>query len=193
MGNAEGQPQSPPPEDSQSQPKGRGRFAGRKHTEETRAKIAEASKRPRKPLSEEHKAKIRASKKGKSLPPEHRAAISKGLEGHSSALKGRELSEETRERMSEAHKGVVRPPEVGRKVGAANRERFTPEVRARMSEATKLRLALNKYLDERVEPLKMAGIQNPIAIAHQLGVSIEDVEKSLRRLARARWKQVPPQ
>ena len=58
-------------------------------------------------LSEETKAKIRASKIGKHLSEETRRKISQAQKGKPSHNKGKHLSEETRKKISEANKGKV--------------------------------------------------------------------------------------
>ncbi len=73
---------------------------GKKHSEETRAKLSEAN-RGRK-LSEETKAKMSEAHKGKKLSEETKAKISE-------ASKGKKLSEETRAKISESNSGENHP------------------------------------------------------------------------------------
>jgi group I intron endonuclease len=71
-------------------------------------------KRP--PTSEETRAKLRASHKGKTLPLTQRQKI-----GHSQ--EGRTVSEEIRQKIRKSLEGRKRPPEVGRKTAASLRAR----------------------------------------------------------------------
>lgn len=77
------------------------------HTEEARAKIAAASRRP---CSPETRAKISAARKGKALSEKHRAA----LRVPKSVTHPKSL--ETRQKISAAHKGKTTPPDVVLKV-----------------------------------------------------------------------------
>ena len=89
-------------------------WVGRKHTEETKAKMAAAGRLRR--LSDEQKARISAVHKGKTL------------------------SEETRRKLSEARTGKVPTEETRAKISAALKGRvITPEWRAKLSEAAKRR------------------------------------------------------
>jgi NUMOD3 motif len=93
-------------------------MTGRTHTAETRAKMSEAAKGVRKPLSVEHRAKL------------------------SAALKGRGFTPETLAKISEAKKGVLKTPEARAKMKMAAKGRWlgkthTPETRLKMSEAAK--------------------------------------------------------
>lgn len=92
---------------------------GRKHTEETKAKMSAAKKgRPGKKgiiRSEEWKRRISESHKGKALTEEHKRKISESSGGwhHTEETKrligavhkNKIVSEETRKKLSEAHKG----------------------------------------------------------------------------------------
>lgn len=85
-----------------------GKNKGKKHTEEAKRKIGEASKgnktrfRSGHVLSEETRKKMSKSHKGKVFSEEHKANLRKN---HTRPMKGRTHSEETRRKMSEAHKG----------------------------------------------------------------------------------------
>lgn len=65
-------------------------FTGRSHTEDTKARISAAMRErghkppPQggRPLSEAHRAKLRAAKLGRKYSEAHRAAISAGLKGN---------------------------------------------------------------------------------------------------------------
>lgn len=91
-------------------------WVGRKHTDESRAKIG-ASQKGRK-LSDEQKAHISSVHKGKTLSAETRQKLS-------DARAGKVPTEETRQKISEALKGRV----------------FTDEWRAKISAAAKARHA----------------------------------------------------
>jgi group I intron endonuclease len=95
-------------------------FAGRKHTEETKAKMR-ASNRHTKP-TEDQKRKISETHKGKTISAEHRAAV-----GKATALKNK--TPEMRAKVSAALKGRV----------------ITPEWRAKLSASAKARHALLKH------------------------------------------------
>jgi hypothetical protein len=56
-------------------------------------------------ITEEHKEKIGAPKRGKKLSDTHKAKVSASLAGHTSWWKGKELSEEHKEKLSAALKG----------------------------------------------------------------------------------------
>lgn len=61
----------------------------------------------RKFLSKESREKISASKKGKHLSNEHKAALSKAFSGENHPLYGTHRSEETKRKISEANKGKL--------------------------------------------------------------------------------------
>ncbi len=97
--------------------------AGVERTPETRAKISAAKKNP----SAETRAKMSAVHKGKPLSDEHRAKI--GASG-----KGRKNSPETKAKMSAVHKGVPKSPEHKAKLAAANTgKKASAETKAKMS------------------------------------------------------------
>lgn len=93
-----------------------------------------------KKFSDEHRAKLSASlkgklssMKGKKLSPEHRAKIS-------AAMMGKKHSLEARAKMSAAKKGKHHSAETRAKLSTALKGRhFSPETRAKMSEAAKRR------------------------------------------------------
>ncbi len=80
------------------------------------------------PLTPEHRARLSAAHKGKTLPPEHRAKIS-------ATLRGREFSPEWRAKISIAQKGSTKSTETKAKMSAAQKKPKSPETRARMSTA----------------------------------------------------------
>jgi hypothetical protein len=94
---------------------------GRKHSDESKAKMSAAQKGKKKgPHSPEHVAKVSAALKGRKLSLEHRTKLSISMKGkkHSpevkakitEALKGRKLgpfSSEHKAKLSEAHKGKI--------------------------------------------------------------------------------------
>lgn len=76
---------------------------GRVHTEETKQKISQSHMGKSK-HTEESKEKISEARKGKPLSEEHRAKISKSLEGNTRMV-GKKLSDETKKKISAAGKG----------------------------------------------------------------------------------------
>jgi molecular chaperone DnaK (HSP70) len=109
---------------------------GRVHTEETKQKISEAHKGKSK-HTEESKEKLRQFRTGMKLSEEHKAKISKGLEGNTNMV-GRKLSEDTKKKISEAGKGNK---------NASKNPNISEEERKRRSEATKERW--KKYREEK--------------------------------------------
>ena len=122
--------------------------SGRVATPETRAKMS-ISRRKRPAASEETKAKMSASLRGKKKPArsdEHKQKLS-------DSLKGRVISAETCAIMSAGMKGkkkqVQRTAEHTEKISAQNRGRVvSPETRAKLSAAGKARYAAKK--DEKL-------------------------------------------
>jgi molecular chaperone DnaK (HSP70) len=109
---------------------------GRVHTEETKQKISEAHKGKSK-HTEESKEKLRQFRTGMKLSEEHKAKISKSLEGNTRMV-GKKLSEETKQKLSEAGKGNK---------NASKNPNISEEERKRRSEATKERW--KKYREEK--------------------------------------------
>jgi hypothetical protein len=101
---------------------------GRVHTEETKQKMSEAHKGKSK-HTEESKEKLRQFRTGMKLSEEHKAKISKSLEGNTRMV-GKKLSEETKQKLSEAGKGNK---------NASKNPNISEEERMRRSEATKER------------------------------------------------------
>ncbi len=120
---------------------------GRVHTEETKQKISQSHKGKLK-HTEESKEKLRQFRTGMKLSEEHKAKISKSLEGNTRMV-GKKLSEETKQKLSEAGKGNK---------NASKNPNISEEERERRSEATKERwrkyreakgLDPNKPIDKR--------------------------------------------
>lgn len=120
---------------------------GRVHTEETKQKMSEAHKGKSK-HTKESKEKISEARKGKPLSEEHRAKISKSLEGNTRMV-GKKLSDETKKKISEAGKGNKR---------ASGPHNVSEEAKRNRIEATKERwrkyreakgLDPNKPIDSR--------------------------------------------
>lgn len=88
---------------------GKLRARSRKHSEETRKKISEATKGKRKvrtqPVSQKTREKISKAKKGKQLSLEHKENISKAKKGTESAFKGKKHTELSRKKMRLSHLG----------------------------------------------------------------------------------------
>jgi hypothetical protein len=101
---------------------------GRVHTEETKQKISQSHKGKLK-HTEESKEKLRQFRTGMKLSEEHKAKISKSLEGNTRMV-GKKLSEETKQKLSEAGKGNK---------NASKNPNISEEERERRSEATKER------------------------------------------------------
>lgn len=93
-------------------------FLGKRHTEETKAKLSVASK-GRVP-SEETRAKIGAAHKGKIVTAETRAKLSEAKKGNKYTL-GKTYSYEVRARMSAAKKGAVFSEEHKAKLSTAHK------------------------------------------------------------------------
>jgi group I intron endonuclease len=95
----------------------RGNFGtGRKHSEETKAKIAAGNRKKKQPLTEEHKEKLRQTQLGRKFTDEERAAVSAGR-------KGIAMSEETKAKLSEYRTGRKTQPhseETKAKISASN-------------------------------------------------------------------------
>ena len=112
-----------------------GGMTGKKHSEETKAKMKKARKLFH--HTSEAKAKLSIASKGRKLSDEHKAKISK-------SLRGRKLSEEHKARVGKANRGRTLPPiseetrarireaSSGRKLGP-----FSKEHRKNLSEAHK--------------------------------------------------------
>jgi len=79
---------------------------GRVHTEETKQKISQSHIGKSK-HTEESKEKLRQFRTGMKLSGEHKAKISKGLEGNTNMV-GKKLGEDTKKKISEAGKGNTR-------------------------------------------------------------------------------------
>jgi hypothetical protein len=109
---------------------------GRVHTEETKQKISQSHKGKLK-HTEESKEKLRQFRTGMKLSEEHKAKISKGLEGNTNMV-GRKLSEDTKKKISEAGKGNK---------NASKNPNISEEERKRRSEATKERW--KKYREQK--------------------------------------------
>ena len=108
---------------------------GKRHTEETKKKIGEASKGRK--YSEETRKKMREAGRGRKPSAETRKKLSE-------ALKGRKLSEETKRKLSEANKGKKLSEETKKKIGLAhigNKNRLgikhSEETKKKMSEERK--------------------------------------------------------
>lgn len=115
-----------------------------------------------KKLSDEHRAKLSASHKGKpssmkgkKLSPEHRAKLSTALKGKlrpldtcakiSATLKGKHHSAETRAKLSTVLKGRHFSPETRAKMSAAHKgKKLSDEHRVKLSEAAKIREAAKR-------------------------------------------------
>lgn len=143
---------------------------GKKTPPEVCAKISASNKgktkgKKRKPLSEEHKAKVSANHTdvsgeknpnyGKKTPPEVCAKISTANKGKPSPRKGKKHSLETRAKISAAHKGQPSPrkgkkcsPETCAKISAAKKGKkgkpHSPETCAKIAASVKATWARKK-------------------------------------------------
>ncbi len=109
--------------------------AGKKLSEEHRAKISEANKGKKR--SEETRAKISAANKGRRHTEETRAKISAANKGKNNPNYGKKPSEETRAKMSEALKGRKLSEEHRARISESLKgRRHTEEARTKMSKAT---------------------------------------------------------
>jgi len=90
----------------------------------------------------ETRRKISDSRKGQKLSEELKKQISKRQTGSGNSNFGKKTSEEAKQKMRKKLLGRKLPPEVGKKIGEANRVRvITEETRKKLSEAAKLREA----------------------------------------------------
>ena len=109
---------------------GKLRAKSRKHSEETKKKISEATKGKRKvriqPTSQETREKISRAKKGKQLSLDHRENISKAKKGTRGAFTGKRHTEFSRKKMSLSHLG---------KPGNFTGKHHSEETKIRMREA----------------------------------------------------------
>ncbi len=80
-------------------------------------------RRKGKPLSPEHRAKLRLALKGKPKSPEHRAKLSAAKSGENHHFFGKPLSPEHRAKISAANKGKQHSLEARAKISAAAKER----------------------------------------------------------------------
>jgi hypothetical protein len=101
---------------------------GRVHTEETKNKISQSHKGKQK-HTEESKEKLRQFRTGMKLSEEHKAKISKGLEGNT-IMVGRKLSGDAKKKISEAGMGNK---------NASKNPNVSEEERKKRSEASKER------------------------------------------------------
>jgi hypothetical protein len=115
----------------------------------------------------EHRAKLSAAHKGKTLSPEHKAKISAGKKGiHrspetkekiSAAQKGKTLSPETKEKISAAMKGKTCSTETKEKMSAANKgennpnygKTLSPETKEKISDAKKGTMHITNGIQSR--------------------------------------------
>jgi group I intron endonuclease len=95
-----------------------GNTLGRRHTEETRAKLSAAlkgnSRKKGKIMSEDVRRKISESKTGKTFTEERKRNMSE-------ARKGKPHSEEHRQKISESHKGITPSDETRKKLSEARK------------------------------------------------------------------------
>ena len=131
---------------------------GKRHTEETLAKLSAANRGDKNPMygkivsdetraklsaanrgkhrTDEFRAKISAALRGKTLSEEHRAKISAAQRGEKSSWYGKHHTDETRAKISAVLRGKHRTEETRAKLSAAKRvENLSDETRARMSAA----------------------------------------------------------
>ncbi len=116
---------------AESREKNRLAHLGKKHTDEAKAKIAEASRN--REWSEESKTKLSESKKGKStwvkgkyLSDEHKAALSKSKKGKPNpALIGHKHTEESKKKMSDSKKGTKYSEASKKKMSESAKKRWS--------------------------------------------------------------------
>lgn len=119
---------------------------GRVHTEETKQKISEAHKGKPK-HTEKSKEKLRQFRTGMKLSEEHKAKISKGLEGNTNMV-GKKLSEDTKKKISEAGKGNNRA--VGNKTSEDGKKKKSEAAKEKWRKYREAKgLDPNKPIDKR--------------------------------------------
>ena len=96
-------------------------FYGKKHTAETRQKIAEHNKK--RVVSEETRQKLSMSRKGKKRPVETCRKISAAKFGKKNPFYGKKHTAETRQKMSDALKGRTLSEEHRKKIRRTHQER----------------------------------------------------------------------
>lgn len=144
-------------------------FKGKSHSEESRARIGEASrnrrhsKETREKLSEGNRRRsangfVAKGNLGRKLSDEHKAKISESVKIHASK-NTRVVSEETRQKLSEAAKGRFVSPEERARLsrkwsdqdrkewGEVQKSKWTPEMRKKQGERFKGTIPWNKRLD----------------------------------------------
>lgn len=103
------------------------------------------------PLSEEHKAKLSAARKGKPLPPEQRARLIELNKNKtpewcrkiSESKKGKTLSDQAKANMSKAQQGRKHSPETIEKIRAAHKGKPKSEAHRKAMSESKLKKRLN--------------------------------------------------
>jgi hypothetical protein len=108
---------------------------GYKQTEEHRAKLSESMKGKKcKPFSEDHKAKLSESIKGKTRSEETKAKISAAKRGKPSGREGKTQSEEAKAKISAANSGENHPNYIDGRACDVYCQKWTNDFRANIRE-----------------------------------------------------------
>lgn len=110
-------------------------------------------------LSAEGRSKIARALTGKKLSPETKAKISqRAIEnGHGKWMQGRKLPQPTRDKIGNTQRGRKRPPEIGRRISAANKGRIiSTATREKISATVKKGLAENPRAPSEAVRAKIA-------------------------------------
>lgn len=148
--------------------------AGYRHTEETKAKISEASKGRK--HTDEAKRKNSEVNKGRKHTDEHR-------KNRSESMKGKKLSEEHKKKMSDAHKGKKRSSEDRAKMSeAAKGKPKSEEHKLNMSKTWKLISPTNDEIIFK-SPLKQK--------CKELGLSFNLLRRNINNKVISRFSNHP--
>ena len=158
-------------------------------SDETRRKMS-LSRKGRTPynkgkhLSEEHKKKIGASNKGKTLSEEARKKISESNSGEKHHFFGKHHTEETKKKLSDAHKGKHLSDETKKKIGEKSKGRnHTEESKKKISTANKGKNRseeTKQKISEVKKKLYSSGMKHPMLGKHH-------TEETKKKMSENHW------